>query len=282
MWSPTATPCSRSPSASTSRSTSCAPRTTSPPRPRSSRASRSACRPTTARRPSRPPTSRRGRHDKADAAPAKRAKGRKGKRRRPTAAERRPRDRRRHGGRHREAKGESYKARKGDTLAKIADRLDTDVAELKRAEPRQGQRGPRRPGLPRRRASPSTSTPPRRATRWPASPSGSASASRACAPRTSCRKRVLSVRRARRSSCRTAIATASRSAGAATQRPDRGYRARALSDGAYAAAAAALPAVRPADPPIAVDRRRADAAPPTPAPTDAQIPSWPRAASSGR
>ena len=32
----------------------------------------------------------------------------------------------------REAKGESYKAKKGDTLAKIADRLDTDVGTLKR------------------------------------------------------------------------------------------------------------------------------------------------------
>jgi len=31
-----------------------------------------------------------------------------------------------------EHRGEAYKARKGDTLAKIADRLDTDVAELKR------------------------------------------------------------------------------------------------------------------------------------------------------
>ena len=32
----------------------------------------------------------------------------------------------------REAKGETYKARKGDTLAKIADRVGTDVGELKR------------------------------------------------------------------------------------------------------------------------------------------------------
>ena len=32
----------------------------------------------------------------------------------------------------REAKGETYKAKKGDTLAKIADRLDTDVGTLKR------------------------------------------------------------------------------------------------------------------------------------------------------
>ena len=32
----------------------------------------------------------------------------------------------------REAKGETYKAKKGDTLAKVADRLDVDVAQLKR------------------------------------------------------------------------------------------------------------------------------------------------------
>ncbi|THD59423.1 LysM peptidoglycan-binding domain-containing protein [Phenylobacterium sp.] len=32
----------------------------------------------------------------------------------------------------REAKGESYKVRKGDTLARVADKLDTDVGELKR------------------------------------------------------------------------------------------------------------------------------------------------------
>jgi murein DD-endopeptidase MepM/ murein hydrolase activator NlpD len=72
--------------------------------------------------------------DKADATPPKGAKGRRGK----TAAE--PAES--HGAAAdrsaqgtvvtREAKGESYKVKKGDTIAKVADRLDTDVGTLKR------------------------------------------------------------------------------------------------------------------------------------------------------
>jgi murein DD-endopeptidase MepM/ murein hydrolase activator NlpD len=77
-----------------------------------------------------------GSDDKADAASAKAsAKGRKGKVATQSddtgvaaAADRAA------GGKvvTREAKGESYKVRKGDTIAKVADKLDTDVAELKR------------------------------------------------------------------------------------------------------------------------------------------------------
>ena len=69
--------------------------------------------------------------DKADAEPAKATKGHKGKPPPATASDESPPT----GGgtvTTREAKGESYKARKGDTLAKIADHLDTDIAQLKR------------------------------------------------------------------------------------------------------------------------------------------------------
>jgi murein DD-endopeptidase MepM/ murein hydrolase activator NlpD len=68
--------------------------------------------------------------DKAEDEPAKPTKGHKNKPPVTTSEESAPTG----GGTivTREAKGESYKARKGDTLAKIADRLDTDVSELKR------------------------------------------------------------------------------------------------------------------------------------------------------
>jgi murein DD-endopeptidase MepM/ murein hydrolase activator NlpD len=69
--------------------------------------------------------------DKTGAEPAKPTKGHKGKPPPATASDESPPT----GGgmvTTREAKGESYKARKGDTLAKIADRLDTDVGSLKR------------------------------------------------------------------------------------------------------------------------------------------------------
>ncbi|HLZ77280.1 LysM peptidoglycan-binding domain-containing protein [Phenylobacterium sp.] len=69
--------------------------------------------------------------DKADAEAAKPAKGHKGKAPPATASDESPPT----GGgtvMTREAKGESYKARKGDTLAKIADHLDTDIGQLKR------------------------------------------------------------------------------------------------------------------------------------------------------
>jgi murein DD-endopeptidase MepM/ murein hydrolase activator NlpD len=68
--------------------------------------------------------------DKAGAEPVKPAKGHKNKPSATTSEESPPTG----GGTvvTREAKGESYKARKGDTLAKIADRLDTDVGTLKR------------------------------------------------------------------------------------------------------------------------------------------------------
>jgi murein DD-endopeptidase MepM/ murein hydrolase activator NlpD len=68
--------------------------------------------------------------DKADAE-AKPTKGHKGKPPPATVSDESPPS----GGGSvvtREAKGESYKAKKGDTLAKIADRLDTDVSQLKR------------------------------------------------------------------------------------------------------------------------------------------------------
>ena len=73
---------------------------------------------------------RAGKNDKADAEPAKPAKGHKNKPAATASDESPPAA----GGRveTREAKGESYKAKRGDTLAKIADRLDTDVGELKR------------------------------------------------------------------------------------------------------------------------------------------------------
>ncbi|HEX3887494.1 MAG TPA: LysM peptidoglycan-binding domain-containing protein [Phenylobacterium sp.] len=68
--------------------------------------------------------------DKADATPAKPSRTHKGK----PAAEASDESPPSGGGRveTHEAKGETYKARKGDTLAKIADRLDTDIGELKR------------------------------------------------------------------------------------------------------------------------------------------------------
>jgi murein DD-endopeptidase MepM/ murein hydrolase activator NlpD len=68
--------------------------------------------------------------DKAEDEPAKPTKGHKNKPSATTSEESPPTG----GGTivTREAKGESYKARRGDTLAKIADRLDTDVSELKR------------------------------------------------------------------------------------------------------------------------------------------------------
>jgi murein DD-endopeptidase MepM/ murein hydrolase activator NlpD len=67
--------------------------------------------------------------DKADATPA-RSRTHKGK----PAAEASDESPPSGGGRveTHEAKGETYKAKKGDTLAKIADRLDTDIGELKR------------------------------------------------------------------------------------------------------------------------------------------------------
>jgi murein DD-endopeptidase MepM/ murein hydrolase activator NlpD len=67
---------------------------------------------------------------KADAEPAKPAKGHKGKPAATASEESPPTG----GGRveTREAKGESYKARKGDTLAKIADHLGADIGQLKR------------------------------------------------------------------------------------------------------------------------------------------------------
>ncbi len=72
-----------------------------------------------------------GKTDQADAEPAKPTKGHKGKPPPATASDESPPA----GGgtvATREAKGESYKAKKGDTLAKIADRLDTDLGTLKR------------------------------------------------------------------------------------------------------------------------------------------------------
>ncbi|HZZ68004.1 MAG TPA: LysM peptidoglycan-binding domain-containing protein [Phenylobacterium sp.] len=68
--------------------------------------------------------------DKADARPAKPSRTHKGKLAAETSDESPPAG----GGRveTHEAKGETYKAKKGDTLAKIADRLDTDIGELKR------------------------------------------------------------------------------------------------------------------------------------------------------
>ena len=69
--------------------------------------------------------------DKADAESAKPTKGHKGKAPPATASDETPPS----GGgtvTTREAKGESYKAKKGDTLAKIADHLDTDIGTLKR------------------------------------------------------------------------------------------------------------------------------------------------------
>ncbi|MGZ3376697.1 MAG: LysM peptidoglycan-binding domain-containing protein [Phenylobacterium sp.] len=72
-----------------------------------------------------------GKADKDDAEAAKPTKGHKGKPPPATTSEESPPT----GGGQvttREAKGESYKAKAGDTLAKIADRLDTDVGTLKR------------------------------------------------------------------------------------------------------------------------------------------------------
>ncbi|HXA40640.1 MAG TPA: LysM peptidoglycan-binding domain-containing protein [Phenylobacterium sp.] len=72
--------------------------------------------------------------DKADAAPAKAAKGRKGKAAaEPADSSGAAPDRSAQGSVvTREAKGETYKVKKGETLAKVADRLDTDVSVLKR------------------------------------------------------------------------------------------------------------------------------------------------------
>ncbi|THD70340.1 LysM peptidoglycan-binding domain-containing protein [Phenylobacterium sp.] len=71
--------------------------------------------------------------EKADAAPPKNAKGRKGKAAEPAESSGAAPDRSAQGTvATREAKGESSKVRKGDTIAKVADRLDTDVAALKR------------------------------------------------------------------------------------------------------------------------------------------------------
>jgi murein DD-endopeptidase MepM/ murein hydrolase activator NlpD len=72
---------------------------------------------------------------KADAEPSKAAKGRKGRTPPPeAAADSAPAGDHAAAGRIAtlQSKGESYKAKKGDTLAKIADRLDTDVGDLKR------------------------------------------------------------------------------------------------------------------------------------------------------
>ena len=69
----------------------------------------------------------------ADAAPSKAAKGRKGKAAEPADNSGAAPDRSAQGTvTTREAKGESYKVRKGDTIAKVADQLDTDVGTLKR------------------------------------------------------------------------------------------------------------------------------------------------------
>jgi murein DD-endopeptidase MepM/ murein hydrolase activator NlpD len=71
--------------------------------------------------------------DKADAAPSKAAKGRKGKTAEPAESSGAAADRSAQGTVvTREAKGESYKVKKGDTIAKAADQLDTDVSVLKR------------------------------------------------------------------------------------------------------------------------------------------------------
>lgn len=72
--------------------------------------------------------------DKADSAPSKAAKGRKGKpAAEPAEASGAAPDRSAQGTVvTREAKGETYKVKKGDTIAKVADRLDTDVGVLKR------------------------------------------------------------------------------------------------------------------------------------------------------
>ena len=75
------------------------------------------------------PSAKAEKPEKAQAAPAK--KGRKGK---PAPAEEAAPPPSENAGKvvTTQAKGESYKAKAGDTLAKIADRLDTDVGTLKR------------------------------------------------------------------------------------------------------------------------------------------------------
>ena len=71
------------------------------------------------------------RSEKASAASDRRARGRKGKSAPAEAVEEAPSS---SAGRVTtiQSRGETYKARKGDTLARIADKLDTDVRELKR------------------------------------------------------------------------------------------------------------------------------------------------------
>jgi murein DD-endopeptidase MepM/ murein hydrolase activator NlpD len=71
--------------------------------------------------------------DKTEATPSKAAKGRKGKAAEPGDNSGAAPDRSAQGTVvTREAKGESYKVKRGDTIAKAADALDTDVSVLKR------------------------------------------------------------------------------------------------------------------------------------------------------
>ena len=71
--------------------------------------------------------------DKPDTAASKSAKGRKGKAAEPPETSGAASDRSAQGTVvTREAKGETYKVKKGDTIAKVADQLDTDVGTLKR------------------------------------------------------------------------------------------------------------------------------------------------------
>ncbi|MFI4964832.1 MAG: LysM peptidoglycan-binding domain-containing protein [Caulobacterales bacterium] len=73
--------------------------------------------------------------DEADQAPAKAGRGGKSRRERPSVAEAsdQPAADRSSGGKVTTIRGrtESYKVRKGDTLATVADRLDTDIGQLK-------------------------------------------------------------------------------------------------------------------------------------------------------